>query len=127
MALSYKLEYVFDDTRPSDSSVYIHLRENPPRYMPHIDKEDYDILEDDEKHEFLDSLFNIAGVTELSSRAYRLWIMKSPSYNWREVLEPVLAYLASYFGESGYESQPGSANVDGTGFTVATTKNRRKL
>lgn len=127
MALEYKLEFIFDESTPSDSSVFIHLRENPPIYQSHIDKEDYDILEDDDKHEFLTALFTIAGVVELSTTAYRIWLMKSPVYYWSEVMNPILAYLKDYYGEDSLSQLPGSAQVDGQGFTLTKTSQRRKI
>lgn len=127
MALKYKLEYSYDASTRSDSAVYIHLRENVPVYQEHIDKEDYDVLPSDKKHVFLTSIFNIAGVTELSSRAYRVWLVKSPVYNWQEVTLPVLYYIASYFGQADIEELPGSGKPDGSGFTLPSPVERRKL
>jgi hypothetical protein len=127
MALDYKLEYVYDNSTPWDSSVFIHLRFNTPVYQDHINKEDYDILPVEKKHEFLTGLFNIAGVTELSTKAYRIWLMKSPVYSWQEVLEPVLYYLLFWYQESEFNKLPGSANTDGTGLTLEGPVNRRKI
>lgn len=97
MALFYKLELLTDKSQPSDDAVYIHIRENPPIYLSHIHKERYDILPPEEKHEFPSTLFSIEGVVELSLKAYRIWLMKSPIYSWKEVIEPVLAYLVFYY------------------------------
>lgn len=127
MALQYKLEYSYDQGTRSDSSVYIHLRVNPPIYQAHIDKEDYDVLPEELKHVFLTSIFNIAGVTELSSRAYRIWLMKSPVYTWSEVVVPVLYYIAGYFSEGSIQELPGSAKTDGSGFVLPEPINRRKI
>lgn len=127
MALEYRLEFVFDDSQASDASAFIHLRVNPPIYQSHIDKEDYDILPSEEKHAFLTGLFNVAGVTELSSRAFRVWLMKSPSYTWQEVMEPALYFIASSFGESEITSMPGSAQPNGTGTTLTSVNNRRPI
>ena len=79
------------------------------------------------KNVFLTSIFNISGVTELSVKAYRVWIMKSPVYNWKEVLDPVLYYIASYYSFDDIEQMLGSGNTDGTGFTLSQPVNRRKL
>lgn len=125
--LTYKLEFNRDDDAPSDSSVYIQLRVNPPIYQKLIDKEDYDILPAELKHEFTTNLFNIAGVTELSIRAYRVWLMKSPIYSWEEVLLPVLFYMAGYYGFDGIEAYLGSGSPDGSGFFLNRPSDRRKL
>jgi hypothetical protein len=123
----YKLEFNYDNKAPADASVYIQMRENPPIYQDHIDKEDYDIRPSELKHPFLTTIFNIAGVTELSSKAYRLWLMKSPVYTWEEVLTPVLDYLRDYYHFDSIAELPGSAHVDGTGFTLDDPVNRRKI
>lgn len=123
----YKLEFVFDDTAPGDASVFIQMRNNPPIYQDHITKEEYDILPDEEKNDFLTHLFAFAGVVELSTKAYRIWLMKSPVYHWDEVLVPILYYLTAYYSYDTYEALPGSANVDGTGLTLSSPNNRRKI
>ena len=108
MALEYKLEYNKNDEKPSDEAVYIQLRRNTPVYQAHIDKEAYDILPEENKHEFLTGLFNIGGVVEVSSKAYRVWISKSPSFTWSEVLDPLLVYMKEYYGEDDLEEMAGS-------------------
>ena len=97
MPLFYKIEQLTDETQPADDAIYLHLRANPPTYLSHMDKEEYDLLPAEEKHEFATVLFSIEGVVELSLKAYRIWIMKSPIYTWKEVIEPVLAYLVFYY------------------------------
>ena len=123
--LQYKLEYNWDDTDPADAGVYVQLRDNVPVYRSHTDKEVYDVLPEEEKHPWLTGLFNIAGVTELSSRAYRVWLMKSPVYSWQEVLLPTLSFMRDWFSYDGLEELPGSAKPDGAGFTLSDPKNRR--
>lgn len=123
--LKYKLEYNWDTSEPADAGVYIQLRDNTPVYMSHTDKEDYDVLPDDEKHVWLTGLFDIAGVTEVSSRAYRVWIMKSPVYSWNEVLLPTLHFMKEQLGYDDIEELPGSAKPDGAGFILDDPKNRR--
>lgn len=125
MALEYKLEFVYDEGDPSDDSVYIQLRKNPPIYRSHTDKEDYDVLPEEEKHPFLTGIFNIAGVTEVSSRAYRVWIMKSPVYSWEEVLAPVLNFIKNWYSESSFSQLPGSADPNGVGMRIYTVTQRR--
>ena len=123
--LLYKLEYNWDDSDPSDAGVYIQLRDNPPVYRSQTDKEVYDVLPTEEKHDWLTGLFNIAGVTEVSSRAYRIWIMKSPVYTWQEVLTPALGFMKDWYGHADIQDLPGSANPDGAGFALLDPKNRR--
>ncbi len=126
-AFPYLLEFVQDDTTPSDASVYIQMRDNPPIYMVHTNKEDYDILPPDQQNPFITTLFDIAGVTEMSIKAYRIWIMKSPAYNWSEVLLPILYYLSNFFGYNGITEMAGSGHPDGTGLTLDSVDNRRAI
>ena len=123
--LRYRLEYTYDETIRSDTSVFIHLRQNTPIYQARIDKEDYDISAN--KHPFLTGIFNVSGVTEVSTKAYRIWLMKSPIYTWEEVLLPVLTYCAFWYQHDSLAQLPGSANPDGTGFTLPDPKQRRKI
>lgn len=126
MALSYKLEYCYDNDAPSDSSVYMHLRVMPPVTRRQTKKEDYDQLSEAERHVFLDNIFNIPGVEEVSCTAYRLWVMKSPAFTWTEINTAILDYLKTWSGETEAESMQGSANIDGSGFTLNSSINRRE-
>lgn len=108
MALLYKIELLKDESRPADDSAFIHLKENPPYYIGRTDKEDYDILPDADKNDFATSILDVSGVVELSITAYRIWVMKTPLYTWKEVLDPIVALLVSNFGEDGSEPTNGS-------------------
>lgn len=123
----YKLEFSYDSSASADASVFIQMRDNPPIYQDRIEKEVYDLLAQSSKSDFLTALFNIAGVVELSSKAYRIWLMKSPVYSWQEVLVPTLAYLSYYFQHDRLSPLPGSGNTDGTGLTLDSQSNRRKI
>lgn len=123
----YKLEFLYDDTAPSDDGVYIHMRDNPPIYKEHTTKEDYDVLGDDEKNAFLTELFTVAGVVEVSTKAYRIWLMKSPVYTWEEVLAPIIYYLMTFYGDDSSDSLPGSGQIDGRGVRLNAPVNRRKI
>jgi len=121
----YKLEFIYDDTSSSDASVFIQMRDNPPIYQDDITKEVYDVLPDDQKDDFLTQMFSFAGVTELSTKAYRIWLMKAPTYSWEEVLVPILYYLTSFYGKDDFQSLPGSAMVNGMGLKLNSITNRR--
>jgi hypothetical protein len=123
--LKYRLEFNYDETNKSDSSVYIHLKINVPVYQPRLDKEDFDVQ--GSGHPFLVGLFSISGVTEVSTKAYRVWLMKSPVFNWKEVLEPALYFIASSFGYTSLYQMPGSGGTDGSGFTLPSSNQRRKI
>jgi hypothetical protein len=123
----YKLEFIYDDSSPYDSSVFIQMRDNPPIYQEHITKEDYDVLPDEMKHEFLTTIIETAGVTEMSTKAYRVWIMKSPVFNWEEILDPLLHYFMTFYQYDSLKALPGSGNLDGTGFTLNLPANRRQV
>ena len=103
------------------------MRLNTPVYQAHIDKEDYDVLDEGLKHEFLTGIFNISGVVELSTKAYRIWLMKSPVFTWEEILLPVLYFTANYYGEGTISELPGSASPNGSGFQLGAPAQRRKI
>lgn len=117
MAFQYKLEYYKDDESSQDSSVFIHMKHNVPIYMNKIDKEAYEIGEF--KHEWMDGIFGIGGITEASSRSYRVWVSKSPIFQWDEILPALLHYMMTYFSEDRLEEMPGS------GITLENVANRR--
>lgn len=123
----YKLEFVYDGTSAADASVFVQMRDNPPIYQRRIRKEDYDVLSEEEKDDFLTHLFAFAGVVEVSAGAYRLWMMKSPVYSWEEVLTPIMYYLTSYFGYDDFRPMAGSGNLDGTGFSLDSITQRRDV
>ena len=125
MALQYKLEPIYEGGSPADDSIFIQLRYNPPVYRSRTDKEDYDVLPEEEKHPFLTMLYNVAGVTEVSCRAYRVWVMKSPVYSWQEVLTPTLHLMKDWFSEDSLEPLPGSAELDGKGARLDNVDQRR--
>lgn len=126
MAFLYKLEYSYDNENPADSGVYVHMRQMPPITRRQTRKEDYDNLPAEDKHPFLDGIFNTPGVEEVSSLAYRIWIMKSPVYTWTEVNTSLLGFLTTWMMESSMEPMQGSANIDGSGLTLASPRNRRE-
>ncbi len=126
-SFQYKIEFNYNDDGPADAGCYIQIRRNVPIYQNRIDKEFYDVKPDEEKHEFLTGLFNIAGVTEVATQAYRVWLMKSPVYDWDEVLEAVLDFMKGSYGDDPLESLPGSGWSDGQGFTLESPSTRRPL
>lgn len=119
MALQYKLEFLKDDGQPEDISAFIQIRRNVPIYQNKIDKEDYDTRDEEEKHPWLTGLFNIGGVVELSSRAYRVWISRSPVFTWEEVLVPALHFMKEYFEEDSL------VELYGSGVTLTSVSERR--
>jgi hypothetical protein len=123
--LRYRIEFSQDENTRSDSAAYIHIRQIPPIYQTAIDKEDYETSLT--KHPFITGIFNISGVCELSVKAYRIWLVKSPIFTWQEVLTPVLLYLANWFQNDSIVALPGSADLDGKGFILPSPLQRRKL
>jgi hypothetical protein len=123
--LRYRIEFSQDENTRSDSAAYIHIRQIPPIYQTAIDKEDYETSLT--KHPFITGIFNISGVCEVSVKAYRIWLVKSPIFTWQEVLTPVLLYLANWFQNDSIVALPGSADLDGKGFILPSPLQRRKL
>ena len=119
MAIYYKIEYLKDDNQPEDISVFIHMKYNVPIYQSKIDKEDYDVLPDDLKHPFLTGLFAIGGIVEVSCRAYRIWISRSPVFSWEETLGPIFNYLLFWYDEDTL------IELQGSGITLGEVNERR--
>lgn len=125
MPLQYKLE--FNTPRgASDESVYIHLRQDPV-FQTRIGKESYSVLPDEQKKDLITEIFDVPGVVELSAKATRIWLMKSPVFSWQEIIQPVLFILRDHFGESEIASLPGSAFIDGSGFRLVSDTSRRTI
>jgi len=125
-SLRYKLEYNWDEVGDANSGVYIHLRENPPIYLTKTNKEDYDILPEENKHVWMAGIFAIAGITEASSQCYRIWVKKSPAFTWAEVTLPLLHFMRSWFEYDGLLEIQGSDNVEGAGAKFIDSKDRRE-
>lgn len=125
MALKYKLEYNKKGT-VSDDSCYIHLRVDPRGYYRfQIGKESYDALDSADQDAFSNGLFNIPGVEEISVTAYRVWIMKSPVYEWLEVNTGVLEFIKTFFNQDSLEEIQGSAKIKGDGLRLISEIDRR--
>lgn len=119
MTMEYKIEYLKNDGEPEDHSCYIQLRQNVPVYMSRIDKEAYEY--GDNRNDWMDGIFQIPGIVEASSRAYRVWVSKSPVFTWSEVLGNLIPYMASVLGGGG------STELFGSGITLEHPNNRRDL
>jgi len=125
MTLKYKLEYN-QKTGASDDSCYLHLKVDPEGYYRfQIGKEIYESLDSTAQDDLADGLFAVNGITEISIMAYRIWYMKSPAYEWKEVNEEALSFIKTFFNESILEELQGSAKINGDGFRLNSETNRR--
>lgn len=121
MALKYKLE------RGPKNSMYVHLRDNPPVFQDRISKERYDTIPLGDKKKFLTSIFNTGGVIEAATQSYLVWIMKAPTFEWKEMLPNILYEISMAMGEKGeVEAIEGSADLEGKG-GAKLQKSPRKL
>lgn len=119
--LNYKLEYFKDATQPSDEGVFIHLDIDLPAYQGLIGKEDYLALDVQDQSAFVTGLFGIAGVMDVSAKANRLFITKSPIFTWMQVFSPLLVYLQAQLGATSVNELPGS------GIAIDSPFDRRAL
>ena len=124
---SYKLEY----NKPngySDDSVYLHSTTDPyPYYRSRIGKENYDKLDSSLQDALANALFNVAGITEISVMAYRIWYMKSPIYDWVDINTAVIALMKDLAGAAVVKEIAGSASIDGRGIRLDTDIDRRPV
>lgn len=126
MALKYKLEAFRDGTKPSQEGVFIHFLEDVPCYQSLITKEEYfgscTDSEGAEKNDFITKLFEVEGVVEVSSKAYRLYIIKAELFDWTSIITNVFVdVLFEAFGETSAEELPGSR------MTIGDANQRRQL
>lgn len=119
--LHYAVEYSNDNLQPSENCIYFHLRDEVPFYQNKVAKEVYTQDDYDPKHSFIDNLFNIGGITDVSVQAYRVWVQIAPSYTLEEVEEKVASYLQGYMG---YDY---SATGPGHGIQLRSQDQRRPL
>lgn len=110
ITLDYKLEYLqgADQGGPSDEGVMIHTKIDLPNYISLIGKEDYTKLATDQQTAFITGLFALPGITELSVTRYRVFVEKSPAFDWTEVIPPILSYLQTQLGATALNELPGS-------------------
>lgn len=99
--LMYQVEFFQGyNGKPSDEGVFIQLRHDVPSYIERTGKEDYDPNGDDGS-DFLTDLFNVNGVVVVSTTAYRVYIEKSPTYSWDEIINPVVEVIRGATGLTG--------------------------
>lgn len=104
--LFYRAEFFKDETEPSNEGVYLQLRQSPVAadWIDRVRKQDYA----GGTSTLADAIFTVAGVTELSIQPFRVWVSKSPIYQWSEVVPPVLGSIKGRLGLSGVEEMFGS-------------------
>lgn len=123
MTLQYKLEL-----DKKSNAIFIHLRTNPPIFQDKISKEKYDSLPLIERNKFLTTLLGIGGVIEISTQSYLVWIMKAPTFEWKEIIPTVLFEISKTLGENGeVEPLEGSAGIDGTGAQKSSEPMRKLI
>jgi hypothetical protein len=86
--LNYSLEFIKDDTQPSDEAVFIQLQTELPVFVAKTKKEDYQWDE-----AFLTGIFNIDGIVTVSLQSFRVYVEKSNLFSWEEILSPLIEYL----------------------------------
>jgi hypothetical protein len=118
MALKYFTEFVKDNDSGLEESVFIHLTRDVPVYQSRLSKEEW--VANGSYPAFINGLF-VDGVTDVQSTSYRVLVSKSPIYQWEDILDDVLSFLITYFGETVGEEQPNS------GRTLDDVKTRRNL
>lgn len=104
--LRYRLEFLKNEDEPSNESVYIQMRQSPlfSDWFDRVRKQDYEggtsVLGD--------SLFSQDGITELSIQPFRVWLSKSPVYDWDEMMPEILWRIYLNLGLDGEEAISGS-------------------
>lgn len=99
--LLYRLEYVKDSKVAMDEGVFIQTNLELPEFKK-VEKENYE-----GDSEFLDRFFGIDGVVSVEAASFRLYIEKSPVFNWEEVLPDAIAELVDALGATGISRHSG--------------------
>ncbi len=104
--LLYRIEFLKVDGEPSNEALFFQFRQSPKRehWLDRVRKQDYGLG----SNVLADSIFLVAGVTELSIQPFRIWISKSPAYNWSEIILPVGVATAATLGLDDPVELPGS-------------------
>jgi hypothetical protein len=89
--LVYSLEFV-KDSQPSDPGVFIQLQTELPEFLDKVYLEDYD-----NSSNLADGVFAIEGIVCVAAQSFRLYVEKSPIFDWEEVLNPLIEYLRRYY------------------------------
>ena len=105
--LEYRLEYFQGyGEKATDDGVFIHLRTDVPAYIDYTNKEAFTAedeaennddedptpmnAEGDDTSSFIEAIFNTPGVVAAACHSHRIYIEKSPAFQWAEVINPVV-------------------------------------
>ena len=105
-AFQYKLEYIKNDASQEDEGCFIHIKGTIPVYMNKISKETYAL--GNFTHPWMTGILNVEGVVSAASQAYRVFVEKSPIYQWSDIIPPLLTFMSNFLSESPIVELPGS-------------------
>lgn len=116
--LVFKLEYFKGIGGASDEGCFIQLKTDVPAYCSKIGKEEY-VLGGGTPSDFMDGIFSVPGVVVAGAGAFRVYVEKSPLFEWTEVLGPLLEFIRTEVGADNLEEAIGSP-------TTLTSENDRR-
>lgn len=117
--LVFKLEYFKGVGGASDEGVFIQLKSDVPAYSTKVTKEDYVNGVGGTASDFMDGIFSVSGVVVAASQAFRVYVEKSPLFEWSEVLGPLMEFVRIQVGADNLEEAVGSP-------TTLTSENDRR-
>lgn len=106
-ALDFKLEYCRSSDGPSDEGCFIQLRSDISAYTTLVSKESYASGSGTES-DLATNLFTVPGVVRLALQGFRVYVEKSPVFEWSEVLGPFMVVLQGDVGADSLNELPGS-------------------
>jgi len=116
--LVFKLEYFKGIGGASDEGVFIQLKTEVPAFQSKIRKEEY-FSASTTPSAFMNGIFLVPGVVVAASNSFRVYLEKSPLFNWSQVLGPVMEFIRVAVGATNLEEASGSP-------TTLSTRNDRR-
>jgi hypothetical protein len=110
-ALEYKLQFSAQAAPWGDPAVFIHLKYEPANSAYYTSQK--------QRHDYtgtiplVQDILAVDGVTGICSQAYRIWITKSLTHLWEDIIPQVLDVIATRYGLTGVSELPGSQQIGG--------------
>jgi hypothetical protein len=110
-ALGYKLEFFHNGNgEASDEGCFVQLRSDVSAYTTLVSKEAY-ATGTGTTSELATTIFAIPGIVRLALQGFRVYVEKSPAFEWNEITPDLLTVLMNDTGCNSLNELPGSGLV----------------
>jgi hypothetical protein len=124
VALPYKIEFSAQSFN-GDPAVFIHIKYEPPSsafYTTQVTSAQYTGTVP-----LIQQILAIDGVSAICSQAYRIWITRSSTYLWEDIIPQVLGVIVTTFGSTTSVELPGSHPLEGKPLPLVQESELRSL